>query len=60
MLREYKHSKHRSIGVSPEDALQMENHLDLFKHLYQKQEFKDKKQLHIGDKVRISIHKRLS
>ena len=62
LIREYNHSRHRSIGVSPADAMKPENYTKVFDRLYSKQKELDSRcpsPLHIGDRVRISIHKRL-
>ena len=59
LLREYNHSRHRSIGMSPEDALKPENYTKVSNNLYSKREKNDEKPLRIGDKVRISVHKKL-
>ena len=65
LIREYNHSRHRSIGMSPEDATKPENYSKVFDHLYPKrgepryQARAGARSLQIGDKVRISIHKRL-
>ena len=59
LLREYNQSYHRSIGMSPEDATKPENYVKVFKRLYPKQKEDTRPTLNIGDKVRISIHKRL-
>lgn len=61
LIREYNNSYHRSIGMSPEDATKPENYSKVFDHLYPKRELVDSSTppLHIGDKVRISIHKGL-
>ena len=59
LLREYNHSYHRSIGMPPEDAIKPENYIKVFNRLYSKQREDTQPTLNIGDKVRISIHKRL-
>ena len=61
LIREYNHSYHRSIGMSPEDATKPENYTKVFDRLYPKQELVNARYplLHVGDRVRISIHKRL-
>ena len=59
LIREYNHSIHRSIGMKPEDAIKPENHSKVFDRLYPKQELDSRSSLQVGDKVRISIHKRL-
>ena len=59
LIREYNNSHHRSIGMTPEEAVQRENHFKVFNRLYPKRDVKQKDLLKIGDKVRISIHKRL-
>ena len=59
LIREYNHSYHRSIGMSPEDARKPENYSKVFDRLYSKQQMDSRQSLHVGDKVRISIHKRL-
>ena len=45
--------------MSPEDAAKPENYSKVFERLYPKQQPDSNSRLHIGDKVRISIHKRL-
>ena len=60
LIREYNHSKHRSIGMTPEDALKPENFSKVSRMLSPKRYTYEKiKPLNIGDKVRISIHKTL-
>ena len=60
LIREYNHSYHRSIGMSPVDATKSENFRKVFDRLYHHQPSQStKRTLHIGDRVRISIHKRL-
>ncbi len=59
LIREYNHSYHRSIGMSPKDATKPENYSKVFDNLYPKREADTRPPLHIGDKVRISVHKRL-
>lgn len=59
LIREYNHSRHRSIGMTPEEGSQRENHDKVSNHLYPIRNTKQKNCLKIGDKVRISIHKRL-
>ena len=60
LVREYNHSYHRSIGLSPDDARKPENYTKVFKRLYKQQRSQvTTHPLHIGDRVRISIHKRL-
>ena len=60
LVREYNQSYHRSIGMSPDDARKPENYTKVFKRLYkQRTPQVISHPLHIGDRVRISIHKRL-
>ena len=59
LIREYNSSQHRSIGMSPDEALQAENQTRVINHLYPKRAIKSKSLLKIGDKVRISIQKKL-
>ena len=60
LMREYNNSYHRSIGMTPNDATKPENFSKVFKRLYPKKNQREETSiLHIGDRVRISIHKRL-
>ena len=60
LMREYNHSYHRSIGMTPNDATKPVNFLKVFDRLYPRQNQLDKSPvLHVGDRVRRSIHKRL-
>ena len=66
LIYEYNHTKHRSIGMSPESARKPENFKKVYAKLYgtsQKDLLKvsEKDRLpsfHVGDRVRISLHKR--
>ena len=59
LLREYNQSYHRGIGMAPVEASNPENFLNVFNQLYPKQIADMRPVLNVGDKVRISIHKRL-
>ena len=60
LILEYNNSRHRSISMTPVEASKICNYQKVYDSLYKKK----KKPLqtptfHIGDKVRISVHKRL-
>ena len=59
LMREYNNSCHRSVGMTPSEAIRKENHVKVFNHLYPRRDMKEKDRLKIGDKVRISVHKTL-
>ena len=67
LIREYNHSRHRSISMTPEEAISPENYQKVYDSLYNRANRKSLKQLRkertpafdIGDKVRISVNKRL-
>ena len=60
MIDEYNSDFHRSIGMSPNEAIEMENFSKVFYKQYSKSKIKASKKplLEVGDKVRISLHKR--
>ena len=59
MIDEYNSEFHRSIGMSPNEALKPENYAKVYEMQYSKRpEIRQKSDLKIGDKVRISLHKR--
>ena len=67
LIHEYNTTYHRSISMTPEDATKPENYQKAFDSLYNRPNRKSAKQLqkertavfNVGDKVRISLHKRL-
>ena len=59
LIREYNSSRHRSIVMSPQDARKPENLAIVFKRLYPEQKEDTRSRLSVGDKVRVSLHKRL-
>ena len=67
LIHEYNTSYHRSICMSPEDAIKPENYQNVYDALYNRRKQKTPEQLRkdrtavfqVGDKVRISLHKRL-
>ena len=60
MIDEYNSDFHRSIGMSPNDAIKPENYAQVFDKQYSRTKSKMSKKplLDVGDKVRISLHKR--
>ena len=59
MIDEYNSEFHRSIGMSPNEALKPENYAKVYEMQYSKRpKIRQKSDLKIGDKVRISLHKR--
>ena len=60
MIDEYNSDFHRTIGMSPDEAIKIENYNKVYDKQYSKSKVKlDKKALlEVGDKVRISLHKR--
>ena len=61
MIDEYNSEFHRSIGMSPNEALKPENYAKVYEMQYSKRSKirqNKKSLLKIGDKVRISLHKR--
>ena len=61
MIDEYNSEVHRSIGMSPNGALKPENYAKVYEMQYSKRSKirqNKKSLLKIGDKVRISLHKR--
>ena len=60
MIDEYNSDFHRSIGMSPNEAIKIENFSKVFYKQYSKSKIKASKKslLEVGDKVRISLHKR--
>lgn len=67
LVHEYNTSFHRSISMTPEDAIKPENYQQVYDALYNRPKRKTPEQrrkdrtavFQIGDKVRISLHKRL-
>ena len=67
LIHEYNTSYHRSISMTPEEATKPENYQKVYDSLYNRRNRKSLKQLqkertpafHVGDKVRISVNKRL-
>ena len=62
MIDEYNSEFHKSIGMSPNEAIKPENYAKVYEKQYSKgSKIKQSKKspLKIGDKVRISLHKRL-
>ena len=67
LLREYNNSRHRSISMTPKEASKLCNYQKVYDSLYNRPNQKSLKQVqkertpsfHIGDKVRISVNKRL-
>ena len=60
MINEYNSDIHRSIGMSPNEAIKPENFIQVFNAQYSKPKPSPRKKplLEVGDKVRISLHKR--
>ena len=60
LINEYNSDFHRSIGMSPNDAIKIENYAKVFDKQYSKPKLAPSKNplLEVGDKVRISLHKR--
>ena len=60
LIDEYNSDFHRSIGMSPNDAIKIENYAKVFDKQYSKPKLAPSKNslLEVGDKVRISLHKR--
>ena len=67
LVTEYNQTRHRSIGMTPEDAQKPENSEIVYQRLYD-QPRKDLRKIpekdrlpafHVGDLVRISLHKRI-
>ena len=62
MIAEYNSEFHKSIGMSPNEAIKPENYAKVYEKQYAKgSKIKQSKKspLKIGDRVRISLHKRL-
>ena len=68
LIHEYNNSYHRSISMKPKDAIKRDNYQKVYDSLYNRREKpKSLKQLqkertpafHVGQKVRISVNKRL-
>ena len=67
LIHEYNTSYHRSICMSPVDVIKPENYQKVYDALYNRRKQKTPEQLRkdrttvfqVGDKVRISLHKRL-
>ena len=67
LIEEYNNSKHRTIGMTPEEARRPSNFQKVYRKLYgnPRKDLQDLKlrdrmpAFKIGDKVRISIHKRM-
>ena len=60
MIDEYNSDFHRSIGMSPNEAIKIENYAKVFEKQYSQSKLNSSKKslLEVGDKVRISLHKR--
>ena len=60
LIDEYNSDSHRSLGMSPNDAIKPENFAKVFKKQYSPNKLKlsGKPLLEVGDKVRITLHKR--
>ena len=60
LIDEYNSQKHRSIGMSPDEAIKPENFSKVFDKQYSDPGIKSstKPGLHVGERVRISLHKR--
>lgn len=58
MIDQYNSEFHRSIGMSPDQAIKPENYAKVFDKQYSEHKVKNPPLLQAGDKVRISIHKR--
>jgi len=59
LIREYNNSHHRSISMTPKEASKICNYQKVYDSLYKKKPLKGLPAFHIGDNVRISVHKRL-
>ena len=63
LIREYNNSYHRSISMTPNEASKLCNYQKVYDSLYNRPNQKSLKRVqkafHIGDKVRISVNKRL-
>ena len=64
LISEYNNSRHRSISMTPKEASKICNHQKVYDSLYKKKKKTPAIRLqtasfHIGDKVRISVNKRL-
>ena len=67
LIQEYNHTKHRSLGMTPEEARRPDNFQTVYRKLYgsPRKDLENLKErdllpaFKIGDKVRISIHKRM-
>ena len=60
MIDEYNTDFHRSIGMSPSEAIKIENFTTVFNRQFSQPKVKANRKplLEVGDKVRISLHKR--
>ena len=60
MIDEYNSDFHRSIGMSPNEAIKIKNYAKVFEKQYSQSKLNSSKKslLEVGDKVRISLHKR--
>ena len=59
LISEYNNSRHRSISMTPKEASKLCNYQKVYDSLYKKTHVEGTPAFHIGDKVRISINKRL-
>ena len=60
LIREYNTTRHTSIKMTPEEASKPRNHQKVFNALYnKKKKVQQPPTFHTGDKVRISVSKRL-
>ena len=59
LISEYNNSRHRSISMTPKEASKLCNYQKVYDSLYKETHVEGTPAFHIGDKVRISINKRL-
>ena len=60
LVSEYNHTIHRSLGMSPTDALKPKNYAKVFTIQYKPYQLQNQRKfgvLRVGDSVRISVHK---
>ena len=59
LMKEYNTTYHRSIKMTPEEASKPCNYLKVYNALYKKKEAQPPATFQVGDKVRISVSKKL-
>jgi hypothetical protein len=57
LVYNYNHTVHRTIGVTPADAIKPENYTTVYSNFYKNHSFIEEPKLSVGDIVRIPIYK---